>query len=226
VVSAAARVATPKDASLLAELGARTFRRSSPNTRHEDVESYVRENFTRDKLLGCLRVKNSAALILEKNGQAIGYALLSPGKEPNQLVPPDSIQIKWLYILEEWTGRKLGDVLMSRCHEHAKALGIASIWLTTWKNNGRAIHFYDSASSDASFGVATLTAALTTVQLCIRPHCRTRLAPSAPQSTPPRPASTPDLGNAGNAACRPETGAPRPETGAPQPESLTRSREA
>ena len=87
MVTTAARVATPKDASLLAELGARTFRYSSPNTRHEDVESYVRENFTRDKLLGCLRVKNSAALILEKNGQAIGYALLSPGKEPNQLAP-------------------------------------------------------------------------------------------------------------------------------------------
>ena len=127
MVSAAARVATPMDASLLAELGARTFRNSSPNTRHEDVESYVRENFTRDKLLACLSVKNSSALILERNGQAIGYALLSPGKEPNQFVPPHSIQIKWFYILEEWTGRKLGDVLMFRCHEHAKALGIASI---------------------------------------------------------------------------------------------------
>jgi diamine N-acetyltransferase len=108
------------------KLGARTFRNSSPNTRHEDVESYVRENFTRDKLLACLSVKNSAALILERNGQVIGYALLSPGKEPNQLVPPHSIQIKWFYILEKWIGRKLGDVLMSRCHEHAKSLGIVS----------------------------------------------------------------------------------------------------
>jgi ribosomal protein S18 acetylase RimI-like enzyme len=139
VVTTAARVATPKDASLLAELGARTFRYSSPNTRHEDVESYVRENFTRDKLLMCLSAKNSAArvLILERNGQAIGYALLSPDKEPIGLVPPPSIQIKWLYILEEWTGRKLGDVLMSRCLEHATSLGVASIWLTAWKNNGR-----------------------------------------------------------------------------------------
>ncbi len=101
------------------------------------------ENFTHDKLLACLSVKNSAALILERNGQTIGYALLSPGKEPNQLVPFHSIQIKWFYILEEWTGRKLGDVLMSRCHEHAKALGVVSIWLTVWNNNGRAIHFYE-----------------------------------------------------------------------------------
>src|ERR1700730_2754029 len=118
------------DASLLAELGARTFRNSSPNTRHEDVETYVRENFTRDKFLACLSVKNSAALILERNGQAIGYALLSPGKELNQLVPPHSIQIKWFYILGEWTGHKFGDVLMSRCDEHAKAFGVVSIWLT------------------------------------------------------------------------------------------------
>lgn len=40
-----------KDTSLLAELGAWTFRQSSPNTRHEDVESHVGENFTREKLM-------------------------------------------------------------------------------------------------------------------------------------------------------------------------------
>src|SRR5262249_9405617 len=114
------RVATRKDVSLLAELGARTFRESSPNTRHEDVESYVRENFTRQKLLACLDVKNAAALILEKSGQAIGYALLAPDRAPDHVAPPHSLQIKWFYILREWTGRKLGDVLMSQCHEHAR----------------------------------------------------------------------------------------------------------
>ena len=138
-----ARVATRKDVPLLAELGACTFRESSPITPREDVESYVRENFTPEKLLACLNIKNASALMLEKNGQAIGYALLSPGKAPNQLVPPHSIQIKWLYILEEWTGRKLGDVLMARCHEHARHLGIGSVWLTVWKNNRRAIRFYE-----------------------------------------------------------------------------------
>jgi hypothetical protein len=86
------RVATRKDASLLAELGARTFHESSPDTRREDVESYVRENFTREKLITCLSVKNTTALILEKCGQVIGYALLSPGTPPDQLVrPPHSI---------------------------------------------------------------------------------------------------------------------------------------
>jgi ribosomal protein S18 acetylase RimI-like enzyme len=137
------RIGTREDASLLAELGARTFRESSPNTRREDVETYVRQNFTREKLIACLSVKNTTALILEKSAQAIGYALLSPGKAPTRSVPPQSIQIKWFYILEDWTGRKLGDVLMARCFEHASQLGIASIWLTVWKNNGRAIHFYE-----------------------------------------------------------------------------------
>jgi diamine N-acetyltransferase len=137
------RVATRKDASLLAELGARTFRESSPDTRHEDVESYVRENFTREKLITCLSVKNTTALILEKCGQVIGYALLSPGTPPDQLVrPPHSIQIKWLYILREWTGRRLGDVLMVRGLEHVMHSGFETIWLTVWKNNERAIRFY------------------------------------------------------------------------------------
>src|SRR5262249_35239493 len=137
------KVATQKYVSLLADLGARTFRESSPNTRHEDVESYVRENFTREKLLACLNVKDAAALILEKKGQAIGYALLSPDRAPNYVAPLYSLQIKWFYILKEWTGHKLGDVLMSRCHDHARLAGIGSIWLTVWKNNGRAIRFYE-----------------------------------------------------------------------------------
>jgi diamine N-acetyltransferase len=137
------RVATRKDASLLAELGAQTFRESSPNTRHEDVESYVRENLTRDKLMTCLNVKNTTALILEKCGQAIGYALLSPGTPPNKQVwAPHSIQMKRLYILQEWTGRRLGDVLMARCLEHVRHSGSETIWLTVWRNNERAIRFY------------------------------------------------------------------------------------
>src|SRR5438874_185330 len=84
------RVATRKDASLLAELGARTFRESSPNTLHEDVESYVRENFTRERLLASLNVKNTTALILEERGKAIGYAFLSPDRAPNHVAPPHS----------------------------------------------------------------------------------------------------------------------------------------
>jgi len=137
------RAGTREDASLLAELGAGTFRESSPNTPHEDLESYLKENFTREKLFAYLSIESAAALILEKSGQAIGYALLSPGKAPNRLVPPHSIQLKWLYILEEWTGNQLGDVLMARCLEHVRHLGFGSIWLTVWKNNGRAIRFYE-----------------------------------------------------------------------------------
>jgi diamine N-acetyltransferase len=137
------RVGTREDASLLAELGARTFRQSSPNTAYEDVESYVGENFTRENLMMCLRAKNTTALILEKCGQEIGYALLSPGTPPDQLLrAPHSIQIKWFYILEEWTGHKLGGALMARSLEHVKYSGFETIGLTVWRNNERAIRFY------------------------------------------------------------------------------------
>jgi diamine N-acetyltransferase len=137
------RAGTREDASLLAELRARTFRQSSPNTRHEDVESHVCENFTREKLVTCLRVKNTTALILENYGQAIGYALLSLGTPPDQLVlAPHSIEIQRFYILEEWTGHKLGNALMARCLEHVKYSRFETIWLTVWRNNERALRFY------------------------------------------------------------------------------------
>jgi diamine N-acetyltransferase len=50
---------------------------------------------------------------------------------------------KRLYILEEWTGRRLGDVLMACCLEYVRHSGFGSIWLTVWENNGRAIRFYE-----------------------------------------------------------------------------------
>src|ERR671919_1699669 len=136
------RLGTRGDALLLSELGARIFRESSPHTPHEDLESYLKENFTCEKLFAYLSVKSAAALILEKSGQAIGYALRYPGQAPNWL-PPHSIQLNRLYILEEWTGRRLGDVLMARCLDHVRHSGFGSIWLTAWENNGRAIRFYE-----------------------------------------------------------------------------------
>ena len=137
------RLGTRGDAVLLAELGARIFRESSPHTPHEDLESYLKESFTCEKFLAYLSVKSAAALILERSGQAIGYALLYPGQAPNRLGPPPSIQLKRLYILEEWTGRRWGDVLMARCLEYVRQSSFGSIWLTVWENNGRAIRFYE-----------------------------------------------------------------------------------
>jgi diamine N-acetyltransferase len=91
----------------------------------------------------CLSVKNTTALILEKCGQAIGYALLNAGTPPYQLVGGShSIHIKRFYILEEWTGQKLGDVLMARCLEYVRHSGFETVWLTVWRNNERAIRFY------------------------------------------------------------------------------------
>ena len=50
------RVGTREDTSLLAELGARTFRESSPNTPYDDIESYLKENFTLEKLVAYLSI--------------------------------------------------------------------------------------------------------------------------------------------------------------------------
>ncbi|MCI0600040.1 MAG: GNAT family N-acetyltransferase [Beijerinckiaceae bacterium] len=92
----------------------------------------------------CLSPKTTTALILETRGQAIGYALLSTRTPPDQLVRAfHSIQIKRFYILQEWTGHRLGDALMARCLEQVRHSGFKTIWLTVWRNNERATRFYE-----------------------------------------------------------------------------------
>jgi hypothetical protein len=71
--------------------------------RFRPILDRAHQNLTRENLIMCLSVKNTTALTLEKCGQAIGYALLSPGTPPDQLVrPPHPIQIRWFYILREY----------------------------------------------------------------------------------------------------------------------------
>jgi len=143
------RVAKLEDAPLLAQMGERTFRETfaSDNT-PQDLAEYLRKNFSPEIQSAELAQPGCLFLILEIDGAPAGYVrlqdlatdpCLAESSEWNGLHPMELVRI---YLLQAWTGHRLGDVLMQASIDQVQILGVEVMWLGVWEHNERAIAFY------------------------------------------------------------------------------------
>jgi len=142
IAVAKANVAT---ATLLAELGRQTFTETfAASNTPADLAAFLAETYSPELQLKQLQDPNVTFLLAEMQGQAVGYAQvvqgsrlgLPDGKEANQL------ELKQLYVLDDWTGTGLGGALMRRVMELAQAGGCTAVVLGVWEHNERAKAFY------------------------------------------------------------------------------------
>jgi len=137
------RRATPEDANLLAELGARTFLETfaADNTK-EDMDAYLAANFNLEQQTAELIHPDATFLIAEVSAAAAGYAKLQPGEPAEGIEGRKPIELARLYAQREWLGRGVGEALMRACLDEARGAGYETIWLGVWERNARAQAFY------------------------------------------------------------------------------------
>src|SRR5215203_230073 len=137
------RRASPDDAGLLAELGARTFGETfAADNSTEDMAAYLAVSFSLAAQAAELAEPTSTFFIAEVGGRAAGYAKLHAGEPPEGVVGAQPVELVRLYVLREWLGRGVGEALMRACVEEAQRAGHGTIWLGVWEQNGRAQAFY------------------------------------------------------------------------------------
>lgn len=137
------RRANPDDAGLLAELGARTFYETfAADNSSEDMAAYLASSFSLAQQTAELADPGSTFLIAEVGGAAAGYAKLHAGEPEEGIEGAEPVELVRLYVLREWLGRGVGQVLMRACVEEAQRAGHKTIWLGVWERNGRAQTFY------------------------------------------------------------------------------------
>jgi GNAT superfamily N-acetyltransferase len=144
------RLANQADVPLLAALGAQTFSETfAKDNTPQDLAEYLRKNFSPEILSAELAQPGSLFLILEIDGAPAGYArlldhsseaCLTESDQWNHLHPMELVRI---YLLQAWTGHRLGDALMKACLERAQMQGAEVLWLGVWERNERAIAFYN-----------------------------------------------------------------------------------
>jgi ribosomal protein S18 acetylase RimI-like enzyme len=142
-VDATIRRANSDDASLLAELGARTFQETfAVDNTSEDMDAYLASHFNVAQQSAELTHSDSTFLIAEVDGQAAGYAKLQAGESPKEIEGAKPIELVRLYVSSEWFGRGVGEALMRACLDEARNAGHGTLWLGVWERNARAQAFY------------------------------------------------------------------------------------
>jgi diamine N-acetyltransferase len=140
-MNATLREATTDDAETIARVGSTVWTETyaSEGLRPE-VSSYLRAEFSRDRVASLLAAKSSHVIVAECNGQIIGYARVTWGNAcPNS--SSHCAELVNLYILEAFTSKGIGTQLLKESERIAGGLG-EQLWLSVEVGNDRAIQFY------------------------------------------------------------------------------------
>ena len=137
------RTALHKDISLLAALGAKTFRVTfAQDNTPEDMEAYLTEHFSEEKVAQEIADPRAVFLIAELAGKPLGYAKLNMGDPDAGVTGAKPVELVRLYVLPESIGQGIGARLMKEAIETATSRGFETLWLGVWEHNHRAIGFY------------------------------------------------------------------------------------
>jgi ribosomal protein S18 acetylase RimI-like enzyme len=137
------REACPADATMLAQIGARTFIQAfgAANT-PEDLADYIKSSFSRDIQAEELAREDTLFLVASWNDRTAGYAKLRMADSPAFLTATNPVELERFYVDEKWHGKGVSHVLMRDLVARSVSRGHDVIWLGVWERNDRAIAFY------------------------------------------------------------------------------------
>lgn len=134
---------TLNDIGQLQQIGRQTFSEtfSSGNT-EENMNRYLAEGFSDEKLADELNNESSEFYFALSENKVIGYLKINFGRSQTELQDEKALEIERIYVLKEFHGKKVGQVLYEKVIEIAKRKNASYIWLGVWEENPRAISFY------------------------------------------------------------------------------------
>lgn len=118
------------------------FETFSDSNTEEDIQHYLETSFSTHQLSAELSQKNSEFYFATHNAQVIGYLKLNYADAQTELKTENAIEIERIYILKEYHGKKVAQLLFEKALTIAKENNASFIWLGVWEHNPRAIHFY------------------------------------------------------------------------------------
>jgi ribosomal protein S18 acetylase RimI-like enzyme len=110
----------------LQEIGRQTFSETfSAGNSEENMKNYLEEGFSEEKLSQELNDPNTAFYFATEDDVVIGY-----------------LKIERIYVLKDFHGKSVGQVLYNKAIDIAKEKKTKYVWLGVWEENPRAISFY------------------------------------------------------------------------------------
>lgn len=89
-----------------------------------------------------LNDKNAEFYFATLDNNVIGYLKLNFGQSQTELKDDKAVEIERIYVIKEFHGKKVGQVLYEKAINIAKQKNADYIWLGVWEENPRTISFY------------------------------------------------------------------------------------
>ena len=137
------RYGNTDDATMLSELGAKTFYDTfSKDNTQENIDAYIKGSFSSEIQLSELSEPDIIFLIAESESIAIGYAQLIMNSKDEAIKGTRPLEIRRIYASQEYLGKGVGKELMKATIREARQRGCDCVWLGVWEKNQKAIDFY------------------------------------------------------------------------------------
>jgi ribosomal protein S18 acetylase RimI-like enzyme len=131
------------DVKELQNIGRQTFLETfSADNTEENMRKYLEEDFSEKKLTSEISDKNSEIYFAGYGNKVIGYLKINFGESQTDLKDNKAIEIQRIYVLKEFHGKQVGQVLYEKALAIAKEKNADYVWLGVWEKNPRAINFY------------------------------------------------------------------------------------
>ena len=127
----------------LQQIGRQTFSETfAESNTAENMAKYLEEAYSYEKLSAELNDPNSIFYFAKMDQNVIGYLKLNFGASQTELKDKNALEIERIYVLKEFHGKKVGQLLFDKAIEIAKEYHVAYVWLGVWEENKRALQFY------------------------------------------------------------------------------------
>jgi ribosomal protein S18 acetylase RimI-like enzyme len=134
---------TSNDLDQLQKISHQTFYETfSASNTSENMGKYLNEEFTLEKLGTELSNIQSEFYFAKDNDHVIGYLKLNTGASQTEKQSGNAVEIERIYVLKEYHGKNIGQILCDKAIERAKQNKADYLWLGVWEENPRAIKFY------------------------------------------------------------------------------------
>jgi ribosomal protein S18 acetylase RimI-like enzyme len=137
-------IASPEDLETVQLIARETFFETFADANTPaDMDKYLKENFSNDKIMAELSNPESVFCIAKEDEIPIGYLKVNAGQAQTELRDASSLEIERIYVKSAFHGKKVGQLLYEKALEIARQQNKSYVWLGVWEKNLKAIRFYE-----------------------------------------------------------------------------------
>lgn len=137
------RLVSVKEVAELKTLARTAFAQTfTEHNQPENVEKYLDESFTIEKLTEELNNKNSQFFFALVDNIPVGFLKVNVGDAQTELKDGEGMELQRIYVLQDYHGKSVGQVLFEKAKSLAIEGGYPYLWLGVWEENHRALNFY------------------------------------------------------------------------------------